>query len=165
MIDDQKEQFTVVDKEDAILEYRSRYDCHHDRNLIHRVVYVVLCNNRGDVLMQKRSAVKDLSPGMYTTAASGHVSKGETYEQSAARELQEELGIQTPLTYVTKSVFSYDTQQEMSAIFKGEYNNDDFILDSSEVESANYFSQQELKNMKDNLTMGAIQCLAILGIL
>ena len=33
MIDNQKELFIVVDKDDNVIEYRTRYDCHHDKSL------------------------------------------------------------------------------------------------------------------------------------
>src|SRR5258706_2215468 len=102
MLDDQKELFIVVDEDDTILEYRTRFDCHHDASLIHRAVGIILFNDKGQILLQKRSMKKDLNPGMFTISASGHVTKGQTYEEAAKRELEEELGIQTPLTFVKK---------------------------------------------------------------
>lgn len=60
MIDDQKELFVVVDTDDHILEYRTRYDCHHDKTLIHRTAGVLIFD--GDrFLLQKRSDKKALS--------------------------------------------------------------------------------------------------------
>lgn len=60
-------------------------------------IWVVRKNGRGghDILLQKRSASKDSYPGYYDISAAGHVPAGESYLESAVRELQEELGIIT----------------------------------------------------------------------
>ena len=81
--DDQKELFVVVDKNDRILGHRTRYDCHHDKSLIHRGIEIVIFNSKGEILLQKRSKKKDLYPGLYTVSTGGHVTKGESYRQSA----------------------------------------------------------------------------------
>lgn len=98
MKDKQDELFVVVDKKDRIIGYRTRYECHHNKNLIHRAIGVVVFNKKGQILMQKRSRFKDLNPGLFTISASGHVTKGQTYYRAAQRELEEELGIKIPLT-------------------------------------------------------------------
>ena len=97
--DDQKEMFVVVDKDDNILGYRTRYDCHHNNKLIHRAIAIVIFNSKGELLMQKRSKSKDTNPGFFSMSAAGHVGKGETYLEAARRELFEELGIKTKLFY------------------------------------------------------------------
>jgi len=43
--------------------------------------------------VQRRTATKDVYPGFYDVAAGGVVLAGETYEESAAREAEEEMGI------------------------------------------------------------------------
>ncbi len=46
-----------------------------------------------DILLQKRSPDKDSFPGCLDTSSAGHLDPGETFEQAAYRELEEELGI------------------------------------------------------------------------
>ena len=56
-----------------------------------------------DVLLQKRSAVKDSNPGCYDISSAGHVAAGDEPLPAAARELEEELGIkarQEDLRYI-----------------------------------------------------------------
>lgn len=154
-MDKQEELFVVVDKSDHIIDYRSRSECNHDKNLIHRAVYVVLFNNKGQILLQKRSKHKDTSPGFYTASASGHVSRGESYEAAAKRELFEELGIQIDLTYVTKFIQHWATETEMTAIFTGRHNGP-FKIHPKEVEEVEFFTPKEIKRRKDKLTSATI---------
>jgi len=57
---------------------------------------VVAWNANGQVFLQKRSLTKDVSPGLWTVACSGHVDSGEAYDVAAQRELREELGLSLP---------------------------------------------------------------------
>ncbi len=74
-----------------------------ERTLVHRDgdlhgtahIWVVRPNGKGghDLLLQKRSAGKDSYPGCYDISAAGHLHAGEGFEETALRELSEELGI------------------------------------------------------------------------
>jgi 8-oxo-dGTP pyrophosphatase MutT (NUDIX family) len=61
--------------------------------LPHRCTYILVFNSRGELYVQKRTAIKDIYPGYWDPAAGGVVQAGEAYEESAARELGEELGV------------------------------------------------------------------------
>ncbi|NQD36125.1 NUDIX hydrolase YfcD [Permianibacter sp. IMCC34836] len=66
--------------------------------LLHRATYIIVVNKNGELCVQHRSKNKDYCPGMLDLAAGGVVTAGEPYLLSARRELQEELGIDAPLT-------------------------------------------------------------------
>lgn len=69
------------------------------RGLPHRAAYILVFNSEGELFVQKRTGTKDIYPGYYDIAAGGVVLAGESYDQSAERELAEELGIRDiPLT-------------------------------------------------------------------
>ncbi|OGE77553.1 hypothetical protein A3J19_04070, partial [Candidatus Daviesbacteria bacterium RIFCSPLOWO2_02_FULL_41_8] len=121
-MDNQDELFVVVDKSDKIIGYRTRYDCHHNKQLIHRTIGVVIFNDKEEILLQKRSKNKDTNPSLYTLAVAGHVDKGETYKQTAQRELLEELGISSPLFKKKKFIVKTDIETEMNCIFTATYN-------------------------------------------
>jgi ADP-ribose pyrophosphatase YjhB (NUDIX family) len=55
------------------------------------------------------------SGGLYDHSVGGHISQGETYEQGAAREAEEELGITQPLEKL--SVFYSDENETMQHMF------------------------------------------------
>jgi 8-oxo-dGTP pyrophosphatase MutT (NUDIX family) len=62
--------------------------------LWHRSTYVLVLNSAGQVWVQKRTMTKDIYPGWFDPVAGGVVLAGESYEESAARELAEEMGIE-----------------------------------------------------------------------
>ncbi len=64
-----------------------------EQRLIHRASYILVFNAAGELFIQKRTASKDVYPSYWDVAAGGVVQAGETYEQSAERELSEELGV------------------------------------------------------------------------
>ncbi len=46
-----------------------------------------------EVLLQRRSRKKDSFPGCLDTSSAGHLNAGDTFEEAAYRELEEELGV------------------------------------------------------------------------
>lgn len=54
-------------------------------------VFVIIKNERGEILLQQRAG-KYLA-GYYDFASSGHLEKGETLQESAVRELFEEIAV------------------------------------------------------------------------
>ncbi len=63
------------------------------QGLIHRASYILVFNRSGELFVQKRTMSKDIYPGFWDLAAGGVVLAGESYEESAKRELREELGV------------------------------------------------------------------------
>ena len=62
-------------------------------NLRHRSVAIAVIGSDGRLLVHRRSAGKDIWPGMWDICVGGIVTSGETYEAAAGRELAEELGV------------------------------------------------------------------------
>ncbi len=68
----------------------------HSEGILHRTAHLWLLRKKDDVtqiLVQKRSADKAEFPGCFDISSAGHIPAGMDYEESALRELQEELGI------------------------------------------------------------------------
>jgi 8-oxo-dGTP pyrophosphatase MutT (NUDIX family) len=65
----------------------------YDKGLWHRVVLVLVFSQDGHVLLQKRGPNVATNPNKWDFSAGGHVDVGETYYESALRELKEEIGI------------------------------------------------------------------------
>ncbi|MEK9176941.1 MAG: NUDIX domain-containing protein [Patescibacteria group bacterium] len=73
-----------------------------ENGIIRRVSRVIIVDDRGDILLQKRST-KISYPGLWNDSVSGHVDVGESYLEAAVREMKEEMGIVgVPLTELGK---------------------------------------------------------------
>ena len=162
--DNQDELFVVVDQEDKLIGYHTRFECHHNKQLIHRAIGVVIFNDKDQILLQKRSKNKDLNPGLYTISTSGHVDKGETYRQTAKRELSEELGIQIPIIQKKRFLAELGYETEMHCLFTAR-SNGPFYPDKNEVDKVKFVSKNELKKIKSKLTPSAKLSLKQLSLL
>lgn len=81
-----------VDDEDNVLRTVPRRLV-YDLRLRHRSV-VVLCRDAEDrVLVHRRTATKRIAPSTYDMFVSGAVTAGESYHESAVREVAEEIGV------------------------------------------------------------------------
>jgi isopentenyldiphosphate isomerase len=87
------EMLTLVTDSDEILGPIPRSRVHGYPELIHRSVHVMVISPGGRLLLQKRSLRKDVQPGKWDTSVGGHVGFGQSYEEAARREAEEELGL------------------------------------------------------------------------
>ena len=86
------EMLAVVDENDTVIGSERRDVIHRD-GIRHRAVHIFALNPKGEIFLQKRSRLKDNCPGLWDSSAAGHVDAGEEYDECAARELEEELGL------------------------------------------------------------------------
>jgi 16S rRNA (adenine1518-N6/adenine1519-N6)-dimethyltransferase len=131
------EMFDVVDEHDRPLGTEKRAIV-HERQLLHRAVHILVFNNSGELLLQKRSAWKDREPGKWDSSAAGHLEPGESYAAAAARETDEELGIRPALERIGKLPAGPGTGWEFVEIFRAQHEGP-FILPPSEIEEALFF--------------------------
>lgn len=95
--DPQDEILTQVDINNNVVGGITRFKAHSSNNLYYRTVYVVIINDLGKVLLQKRSSTKDLYPNAWDLSVGGHVVYGDSYEKTAIKEIEEEVGIKVNL--------------------------------------------------------------------
>ncbi|WP_128543852.1 NUDIX hydrolase [Larkinella soli] len=87
------EWLDVVDEANRPLGYsKPKPQIHRDGDW-HRTTHVYVLNGENELLCNLRQADKDLFPSVWDLSFGGHVSAGETYEETARRELEEELGV------------------------------------------------------------------------
>ncbi len=111
------ELFDVVDGSDVPVDVLPRSEVHR-RGLRHRAVSVLLYHSDGRLLLQRRSLIKDESPGLLGASASGHVGAGEDPFGTAIREFAEELGVKAPaLHWLGKLSASVETAHEFMTVY------------------------------------------------
>lgn len=95
-----EEYSIVVDKNDNVIEYKKRSDLTPKDRI--RIVITWIEDGKGNALIHKRSYKKKHGANMWENAAAGGVVRGESYEEAAYKELEEEIGLKgiklTPVT-------------------------------------------------------------------
>jgi isopentenyldiphosphate isomerase len=86
------EQIAWVDEQDNLLGAMGRAQL-REKGLIGRGTYILVFNSAGDLCVHRRTLSKAIYPGYWDVAAGGMVQVDESYAESAARELAEELGV------------------------------------------------------------------------
>ena len=89
------ELLDVVDENNNLIGIKEDKNIIHEKGLLHREIAVIIQNENGEYLIQKRSSNKKGAPNMWSFTT-GHVELGEDYETTAIREVKEELGINIP---------------------------------------------------------------------
>lgn len=100
--------------------------------LIHRAAYILVFNARDELFLQKRTATKDIYPGFWDVAAGGVVLAGESYKDSAARELAEELGVTAPLVHLFDHFYEDPANRVWGRFFRCTHDGP-FTLQAEEV--------------------------------
>lgn len=140
-----QEFLDIVDDKNEVVG-SAPYDEVYSKRLNHRIVHVLIFNDKGEIFLQQRSAKKEFRPGHWVTSAGGHVQKGESYEVAAKRELKEELGIEMPLTLIHESPYDHYKMRKFLQVFRG-ISEGPFNLNPEEVAGGRWFSVADVKDM------------------
>jgi len=143
-MNEQEEIYAVVDADDKIIGKATRKEI-HEKGLWHRSVHVFIMNTSGALFLQKRSLKKDLYPGCWDSSAAGHVDWGESYQQAAKRELQEELGINEPLAFRFNVQACRETGWEHVGFFSA-VTAKQITINPNEIIEGSYFSPLEIRD-------------------
>lgn len=92
----------LVDPDDVATGVGAKTEVHR-RGLRHRAISILIRNPRGELLIQRRSAAKYHSGGLWANACCSHPRPAETALAAAHRRLPEELGFDCPLSPLFKT--------------------------------------------------------------
>ena len=127
----------IVDEHNHVIGSAPRREMRAGK-LRHRSTYILVFNSQGELFVQKRTMIKDIYPGYYDPCTGGVVLHGESYELSAARELEEEVGIrEVSLTWHFEFYFEDDLGRVWGSVFSCVYDGD-MVLQVEEVESGEF---------------------------
>lgn len=134
---------SIVDAQNNVVGTAPRWEMRANR-LIHRSTYILVFNPEGALYVQKRTMTKDVFPGYYDPATGGVVLAGESYEESAIRELEEEMGIRNvPLTRLFDFYFADERTRAWGGAFSCVYTGP-LTLQEEEVESVSLLTPVEI---------------------
>jgi len=141
-----EEIFDVVNERDEVVDRKPRSEV-HARGLLHRAVHVLVFNSRGEIFLQKRSMQKDRQPGVWDSSCSGHVDSGENYDETAVRELCEEIGFKAnaPLQKLFKIDACAATDAEFVWIYRCQ-GEGPFQLHPDEIETGGWFAPEKVSH-------------------
>lgn len=113
-----EEVVALVDRTGAVVGSAPRSVVRRD-NLMHSATGILVRHPDGRIYVHRRSSDKDWAPGHHDAAAGGVLQLGEDPTASAARELEEELGITgARLRPLGTSVFEDDTTRCVEHCFE-----------------------------------------------
>ncbi|MEK6889804.1 MAG: NUDIX domain-containing protein [Nanoarchaeota archaeon] len=138
------EYLDIVNDKDEVIG-KAEYSEIYKNKLPHRIVHVLIFNSKGEIALQIRSKNKSFCPGFFSTSAGGHVQAGESHQQGALRELEEELGIKLPLSLIAKSEYLGKEQiHKFLSIYQAE-SEGPFKFNKDEVENMEFISLDKIK--------------------
>lgn len=120
----------------------------HQQGLQHRGVHVFMFNEKGEMLIQKRSSDRVNSPLLLDCSVSEHVKAGESYLEAAVRGLREELDLQgIEIDLLGKIQMEYGFNDlEISEIYVGRLTSEHVNFDPVEIAEIRFMSMDELQN-------------------
>lgn len=165
MSDKKFPDITVVDENDENPQAMQLFDAFAADKIL-RISRVFVVNSKGEMLLQKRGP-DVLDPNLWTESAGGHVDFGDSYEDAARRELEEETGIVDVELELLGKFFNvkYDVtenkvrsrrfSQTYLARYDGEY-----MIDPEEVSDLKWVPIRELEveivKSPENFTAGLL---------
>ena len=144
LVDDSNNQVGLMPKMEA-----------HLKGVLHRAFSVIIFNDDGEVMLQKRASTKYHTPSLWSNTCCSHQRENEDNISAGKRRLNEEMGFNTQLydfeSFIYKVSFSNGLiEHEFDHILVGIYNGlPNINLD--EVDEWKWISIDELVNdMQDN---------------
>jgi len=142
----------IVDESDKPLR-PGTMDEAQQKGLWHRVVRVIVGDEQGRILLQKRGATMATFPNCWDTSAAGHVDAGEDYIVAAKRETFEEIGLKDANlkeveSYKLEGMYKDKIINRFNKTYQVQVNSDQkFRPDQKEVQKLQWFTQQEVKGL------------------
>jgi isopentenyl-diphosphate Delta-isomerase len=142
------EQVILVDEFDNEIGTMEKMEAHH-KGVLHRAFSILLFNENGELLIQKRADSKYHSRGLWTNTCCSHPRPGESVLEAAKRRLIEELGIQAQLEFAFKFIYKANLENEMiehelDHVLIGNFNGEP-IINLEEISSWKFERVDKLK--------------------
>lgn len=138
----------LVDEHDKPIGTMEKMEAHR-KGVLHRAFSVLLFNSKGELLIQKRSADKYHSAGLWTNTCCSHPRPNETLPEAATRRLQEEMGIKVDVELLYNFIYKVNLdggliEHELDHVLIGHFEGEP-ELNRNEASDWRYASIAQLK--------------------
>ena len=149
-----EEQIILVNKDDVQVGTMGKLET-HEKGLLHRAFSIIVKNDNGETMLQKRALGKYHSGGLWTNTCCGHPRDGEELMSAVHRRLKEEMGFDCNLKEVVAFTYQADLdrglkENEFLHVLVGEYGGAP-ILNPQEADGWKWVTRDELiRDVADN---------------
>lgn len=142
------EKVILVDSQDHETGQMEKMEAHL-KGLLHRAISVLIFNDAGETLLQKRAAGKYHSAHLWTNTCCSHPRPGESILDAGTRRLREEMGITAALTKKTDFIYKVAldhglTEHEFDHVLFGVCNRDP-VLNTDEASDFRWMKLDDVK--------------------
>lgn len=115
--------------------------------LRHLVVHMIYYNEKGQILVQRRSDTKELAPGVWAFIG-GSALAGEDSIDACIRETIEEMGFE-PDMKTAELIMSYSRKDNFTDVYliKTDIETDELVLQTEEVAEAKWLNRAEFEQL------------------
>lgn len=136
----------IVDENDNVIG-KAAYDDVISKGLIFRAANVIVFNSKGEIFVHKRNRNLQTFGGMWDVKLGGIVEAGESYEEAARRELEEEAGIKNAkLELIFPLKFRKGSYRNNRKVYRCFYDGK-MKLQESEIEEGKFVAVEEAGRM------------------
>lgn len=100
----------IVDEQDKVIGQAPRSEA-YARRLRHRCSFILVRDADDRIFVHRRTATKQVFPSLHDMFVGGVLGTGETYDEAALREAQEELGVADLPAPTPLFRFRYETER------------------------------------------------------
>jgi len=150
------EILVIVDEENNIIGKKPRKEV-EEKAILHRSANVIIENDKGEIFVHQRKKTKFWFPGMWDVKVGGVVAYGESYEDTAERELYEEAGVKdVKLDFLFHDEYRSDVNNTNRKVFRCKWNGP-IKIQEEEIEQGSFMTIDEIKKIEDKLSPTAKQ--------
>lgn len=136
------EEVNIVDEQGRVVGHAPRSEM-RARNLRHQATFIFARDSSARLYVQKRTMQKDYCPGYFDPCSGGVLQRGEEFAPSAARELDEEMGIRgVPLRHCGSFLYEDEAARVWGDMWDCQYDGK-LTLQAEEVESVERWTADE----------------------